>query len=162
MLIFQVLGSWAHKETTAVPPTPSSYSWVWAQVKLSSSSFVLPSLKKITKTFFWANIRNLLQVQGGKAEPLQHRNWLWASDTTKIINDNQIHREYRNTLPSRSVINIHCALVQEQQAETRIFDLVLETCLLVNAKQLQFGQNLGSVNGEQFQSRTQSLVRLQY
>lgn len=98
MLIFQVSGSWAHKETTAVLPTPSSYSWVWAQGNLSRSNFVLPSLNKITKTFFWPTIRNLLQVQGGKTELLQHRNWLWVSDTTKRINDNQtiiqIHWEY--------------------------------------------------------------------
>lgn len=52
--------------------------------------------------------------------------------------------------------------MQEQQSEIRIFDLVLEMCSLVSAKQLQFGQNLGSVNGEQFQSGTQSLIRLQY
>lgn len=55
-------------------------------------------------------------------------------------------------LPLRSLINLHCASVQEQRSEIRIFDLILEMCLLVSAKQLQFGQNLGSVNGEQFQS----------
>lgn len=90
MLIFQVFGSWAYKETTAVPPTPSSYSWVWAQVNLSSSNFVPPSQKKITRTLFWATIRNMLQVQDAKTELLQHRNWLWVSDTTKTVNDNQI------------------------------------------------------------------------
>lgn len=118
MLIFQVSRSWACKETTAVSPTPSSNSWEWAQVNLSSSSFVLPSQKKITKTFFWATTRNLLQVQGGKTELLQQRNWL-CSDSTKTVNYNQtiiqIHWQY---VSFKECDNLHCATVRNQNIWT--------------------------------------------
>lgn len=48
--------------------------------------------------------------------------------------------------PLTSLTHLYCALVQEQHSDIRIFDLVLEMCWHVSAKQFQFGQSLGSVN----------------
>lgn len=73
---------------------------------------------------------------------------MWVSDTTKTVNDNKIIIQIQigNMFPLTSLTHLHCALVQEQQSDIRMFDLVLEMCLRASAKQFQFGQSLGSVN----------------
>lgn len=127
-------------------PTPPSYSWVCIPDQSRKQQLYFYQ-KKLIKTFFWATVTKLLQSAGGTDRTTATQK-LNVSYTTKKLNNNQIIIKIQigNIFPLINLTQLHYALAQEKQSDIRIFDLVLEKCSCVSAKQFQFGQSLGSVN----------------